>query len=233
MRIFAIGDLHLSFSSRKPMDVFGSHWKDHHLLLEKNWRRRVKEDDVVLLPGDISWAMDLEDAAEDLEWIGRLPGRKLMIKGNHDYWWGSISRLEKVLPNSIVPLQHTAYSAGAAVVTGTRGWLTPPSEGFSEAGDGKVYRRELLRLGMALDAAEKLREDRELVVMMHYPPLFSGGPTEFSRMMSDRGVDICVYGHLHMGPEEWPGWVDTELEGVTYRLVSADYLDFDPLELEV
>lgn len=234
MSMFAIGDLHLSFSGDKPMDVFGEHWRDHHLLLEKNWRSAVGEADTVLLPGDLSWAMDLDGAMDDLLWLDRLPGRKLLIKGNHDYWWSSISKMKNILPESVVPLQNEAVDIGPAVVTGTRGWVTPESEGYSEEDDGKVYRRELLRLGMALDAARGLMDGgKPLVVMMHYPPFSGGRPTEFARMMSERGVDLCVYGHMHMAPGEWPDDVDAEIDDVTYRLVSADRLNFRPLELEV
>ena len=125
MKIFAIGDLHLSHSSGKPMDIFGDHWKNHHLLIEKNWRDLIMEDDLVLLPGDLSWAMTLDEAEEDLVWLENLPGRKIITKGNHDYWWHSISQLKNRLPHSIIPLQHTALDCGTAVITGTRGWITP------------------------------------------------------------------------------------------------------------
>ncbi|MBN2585769.1 MAG: metallophosphoesterase [Candidatus Fermentibacteraceae bacterium] len=234
MRLFAIGDLHLSMSGDKPMDVFGEHWKDHHMLLERNWRRDVCDDDTVLLPGDLSWAMDLEEAREDLEWLGRLPGRKVVIKGNHDLWWASLSKLRSALPKGIIPLQHTALRTGPAVITGVRGWITPLWDEFDEERDGKVYRRELLRLEMALEAAGGLMDRRrKLVVMMHYPPIVGGAPTEFADMMSDRGVDVCVYGHIHCAPGCWPERLDTESGGVLYRLVSADRLDFTPLELAV
>lgn len=234
MSLFAIGDLHLSLSSDKPMDIFGDHWKDHHLVLERNWRETVGGTDTVLMPGDLSWAMDMDGAMADLRWLDGLPGRKLLIKGNHDYWWGPISRMREMLPESMVPLQNEALGTDGAVVTGTRGWLTPISEGYSEEKDGKVFRRELLRLGMALDAAEKLMDGkRKLIVMMHYPPVVAGVGTEFSGIMSERGVDLCVYGHMHMAPGSWPDDVDTVLDGVEYRLVSADRLDFRPLRLDV
>jgi predicted phosphohydrolase len=234
MRLFAIGDLHLSMSGDKPMDVFGEHWKDHHMILERNWRRVVGCDDTVLLPGDLSWAAGLEEVREDLAWLDLLPGRKIIIKGNHDYWWDSFAKLRSALPSSIIPLQHTALKAGPAVITGVRGWVTPLMDDFDEETDGKVYQRELLRLEMALGAAGDLMNDRgKLVVMMHYPPIVGGVPTEFAAMMSDRGVDICVYGHIHCPPGCWPDRLDTESGGVLYRLVSADRLDFTPLELAV
>ncbi|MEN8208998.1 MAG: metallophosphoesterase [Candidatus Fermentibacteria bacterium] len=232
MNIYAIGDLHLSHMSGKPMDVFGDHWKDHHLLIEKNWNELVTENDLVLLPGDLSWAMKLPEAALDLNFLDELPGRKIITKGNHDYWWSSLSQINKVLPSGIVPLQHTAFDAGAAVITGTRGWITPLSDEFDEEKDEKIYRRELHRLALALEsAAEISEEDKLLIVMMHYPPVISGKATEFSKMLSKGGADICIYGHIHCSPGQWPGGLDVDIEGVRYKNVSADYLDFKPVRI--
>ncbi|MBD3276936.1 MAG: serine/threonine protein phosphatase [Candidatus Aegiribacteria sp.] len=232
MGLFALGDLHLSLSSSKPMDIFGDHWQQHHLKILRNWRKIVGEDDTVLIPGDISWAMSFQESMEDLEWIRELPGRKILIKGNHDYWWPSISKLRSFLKPNMVPLQHNAAEAEGCVITGTRGWLTPESEGFHEESDGKVFRRELIRLRMGLEAADKLRSrGQSLIAMMHYPPLAAGIPTEFCGLMEEFGVDTCVYGHIHMAPGEWPGNLDLQLNGTSYILVSADYLDFNPLRI--
>ena len=125
MRIFAIGDLHLPGGDQKPMDVFGPHWSGHFERICEDWRARVSEDDVVLLPGDFSWALHLEDALPDLEAVGRLPGSKVMIKGNHDLWWTSLTKLRSALPDGIVALQHSACDLGECVVCGTRGWSFP------------------------------------------------------------------------------------------------------------
>ncbi len=234
MKIFAIGDLHLSIASGKPMDVFGDHWKDHHHLIEKNWKELITENDLVLLPGDLSWAMKLDEAALDLNWLGELPGRKIITKGNHDYWWSSVSQIRKRLPPCIIPLQHTAFDAGTAVITGTRGWITPLSDEYDEEKDEKIYMRELHRLNLALESAAKIKtEAKPLIVMMHYPPVISGSATGFSQMLTSRGADICIYGHIHCSPGHWPEELDTEIDGVKYRLVSADYLDFKPLELRI
>ncbi|MCD4702317.1 MAG: metallophosphoesterase [Candidatus Aegiribacteria sp.] len=234
IKVYAISDLHLSLASEKPMDVFGDHWKDHHHLIETNWRQLITENDLVLLPGDLSWAMTLDEAAEDMNWLGELPGRKIITKGNHDYWWSSISQVRKKLPPGIIPLQHTAFDAGTAVITGTRGWITPLSDEYDEEKDEKIYRRELHRLGLALESAAKLRtEGKPLIVMLHYPPIVSGRGTEFSRMLSDGGADVCIYGHIHMSPGSWPEGLDIEIEGVKYLMVSADYLNFKPLELRI
>lgn len=232
MKIYAIGDLHLSHASGKPMDVFGDHWKDHHQQVEKKWKEQVTEDDLVLLPGDLSWAMKLEEASEDLNFLGELPGRKIITKGNHDYWWSSLTQIRKVLPPGIIPIQHTAFDAGAAVVTGTRGWITPVSEEYDEEKDEKIYRRELHRLDLALESvAEMCKGVKPLIVMMHYPPVVSGRATEFSRMLSKGGADICIYGHIHCSPGQWPGELDAKIDGVKYMLVSADYLDFRPVRI--
>lgn len=234
MEIYAIGDLHLSLASGKPMDVFGDHWKDHHQLIEKNWKELITENDLVLLPGDLSWAMKLDEASEDLNWLGELPGMKIITKGNHDYWWSSVTQIRRRLPPGIIPLQHTAFDAGIAVITGTRGWITPLSEEYDEEKDEKIYRREVHRLGLALESAAEMRErGKPLIVMMHYPPVVSGRATEFSQTLSEGGADICIYGHIHCSPGQWPQGLDTRIDGVEYRLVSADYLDFKPLELRI
>ena len=153
MNIFAIADLHLSLgeSVDKPMDVFGPSWEDYERRLEENWRKLVEPEDLVLIPGDISWAMRLEDALPDLAWIDRLPGHKLILKGNHDLWWTGIGRMRELF-GSITFLQHSAYAGDGFVIAGTRGWLLPGDPDFTEK-DAAVYRRELLRLGMSLDAA--------------------------------------------------------------------------------
>jgi len=232
MKIFAIGDLHLSHASGKPMDIFGDHWKDHHQLIEKNWKELVMVDDLVLLPGDLSWAMKLAEASLDLNWLGELPGRKIITKGNHDYWWSSLSQILKVLPPGIVPLQHTAFDAGTAVITGTRGWITPLSDEYDEEKDGKIYRRELHRLDLALESAAEMETgEKPMIVMMHYPPVVSGKATEFSQMLSDGGADICIYGHIHCSPGHWPEGLDVEMDGVKYMNVSADYLNFRPIRI--
>jgi uncharacterized protein len=232
MKIYAIGDLHLSRCSDKPMDVFGEHWKEHDLRIEKNWREVVTEEDIVLLPGDLSWAMKPEEAAADIGWLGELPGTKIIIRGNHDYWWSSLTRVRKMLPDSIIPLQHTSFDCGKAVITGTRGWITSGSEGFDEERDEKILKRELHRLDLALDSAAPLREDgKPLIVMLHYPPVLSGRSSEFSKRMTCSAVDLCIYGHIHNAPGFWPDGQDAEIDGVKYRLVSADYLDFKPMRI--
>ena len=171
MRLFAIGDLHLSGGDDKPMDVFGPQWDRHFFHIQENWRNLVRDEDTVLIPGDISWAMQLKDAEADLQEIGRLPGRKILCKGNHDYWWNSISRVRSLLPPSVTALQHSAADPGPFVVCGTRGWMIPTEDQPLGEQDLKILRRETERLRLALDEAAAKAQGRPLVVMIHYPPL--------------------------------------------------------------
>ena len=216
------------------MDVFGDHWKDHHIHLEANWKERISHDDLILLPGDLSWAMNLDKAATDLEWLANLPGRKIILKGNHDYWWTSPSKMKSELPEGIIPLQNSAYDAGEFIVAGSRGWMIPESDEYREEGEGSILRREQIRLNLSLDAAENMRtENKQIIAMMHYPPIVNGKRTDFSRILAERGVTLCVYGHLHSAPGTWGKKLDITVDGVEYRLVSSDYLGFEPLELHI
>ena len=225
MNLFAIGDLHLPGGDDKPMDVFGDHWEDHFGHISQDWREYVGPDDLVLIPGDISWAMQLANAVPDLRQIGELPGRKILCKGNHDYWWSSLTQLKASLPERMDVLQHSAIDAGEIVVCGTRGWVIPTQEAPLSSEDEKLYNRELMRMGMALQAADKLRDERPIVVMMHYPPLYAmERDTAFARLFERFGVHTVVYGHLH-GAGIRSGFNGEHL-GVRYRLVSCDSLGF-------
>lgn len=229
--IWTISDLHLSSVQPKPMDIFGSHWKDHPQRIATAWRARVSADDWVLIAGDISWAMRLEEALPDLAWIDALPGRKVMIKGNHDYWWDRVGPLRPHLPPSISALEGDATDIGSAVVCGTRGWITPETPGFAPATDERVFNRELGRLDRALAAAHKLASDgRPIVVMIHYPPFLNRQPTEFSRRIGAAGAAACIYGHLHR-PNDWASATQGVVDGVYYQLTACDYLGFGPVAL--
>lgn len=225
MRVFAIGDLHLPGGDMKPMDVFGSHWENHFERISESWRALVREDDVVLIPGDISWAMQLADALHDLERIAQLPGRILILRGNHDYWWSSLTQLRCSLPQGMHAVQNDAYDAGDMVFCGTRGW-TIPGQGAA-AQDEKIFRREVLRLEMSLKAARQAADGRPIVAMMHYPPLLpehKASGTAFTKLLSAYGVRRCVYGHLH-GQSIQRG-INGVYDGVRYDLVSCDALGF-------
>ena len=204
------------------MNVFGEHWAGHFDRIRRDWLAKVQDGDTVLIPGDISWAMQLEDALPDLMEIGALPGNKILLRGNHDYWWSGISRLRDALPGGMYALQNDALALGGAVFCGTRGW-TLPGPG-SAAEDEKIYRRELQRMEMSLERAIRLKPSR-LVALCHYPPLGEGGaPTPLSRLLEQYPVNDVVYGHLH-GPSLRNAVNDT-LHGIRYRCVSCDGLQF-------
>lgn len=234
MRIWAISDFHLSFSENidKPMDIFGHGWDNHAERLKTAWLERVGEEDVVVVPGDISWGLKLEDAMADVAWLHELPGTKIISKGNHDLWWSRITYLN-TLYDDIVFLQNDCYYIEElnTVICATRGWPYPGSAEYSEH-DEKMYRRELLRLRMGLDAArERAPSDARIIVALHYPPSDAAGrETEFTGMLEAYGVDTCVYGHLH-GVNAYPTGIKGVHRGVDYKLVSIDYLSAIPKEL--
>jgi predicted phosphohydrolase len=230
MRCFAISDLHLSFTSQKPMDRFGSHWSRHWEKVEKSWRERITEEDLVLLPGDHSWAMKLADCGPDLEFIQQLPGHKVLVRGNHDYWWQSLGKVRARFPG-LTFLQNDAVRIGPATICGTRGWDLPGPSGFSpeQAEDEKIYRREIERFQLALQALDAQAPVR--IAMLHYPPLFPyRRQSQFTQLLEQHRIDICVYGHLHRSNGHKP--FQGQQNGVNYYLVSCDMLDFEPLAIE-
>ncbi|MDO4552913.1 MAG: metallophosphoesterase [Bacillota bacterium] len=228
MSIFAIGDLHLSLSSDKPMDVYGGQWVGHVKKIEESWRRSVKSEDVVILAGDISWALKPGDAAADLDWIARLPGKKVLVRGNHDLWWTSVSRLN-ALHTDMYFLQNTYYKAGDYAICGSRGWLCPGDKEFT-AHDEKIYRRELLRLGFSLEAAAGAGE-KNLIGVLHYPPCNEGlEGSGFTELFEEYGVRLVVYGHLH-GAEAHKKALGGFFRGVEYRLVACDHVNCRPVKL--
>ena len=230
MSVYALADPHLGRAVEKPMDIFGPRWEGHAEKMAANWRAAVGDDDWVLVPGDISWAMKLEDALIDLRFLDGLPGRKILLKGNHDYWWTSRAKVETVLPPSLRLLQHDCVDLGGGVgVVGTRGWVPPDAPRATEQ-DRKIYAREVLRLTLSLDAARGRFE--HLIAMLHYPPVYEGlGETEFVPLLRDAGVRICLYGHLH-GPDQAHAVRGTR-DGITYHLVAADAIDFTPVRIAV
>ena len=218
MQIYAIADLHLSLTSEKPMDVFGEAWRGHAEKLERNWRERVQADDLVLVPGDISWAMQLSAALPDLSFIGNLPGRKILLKGNHDYWWSAIGRVRSNLPEGMRALQNDSIVEDGIGICGSRGWLCPGSNNFN-AEDQKIYLRELDRLS--------LPEITTKIAMLHFPPFLDKEKgSGFTERLEDAGVQIVVYGHLHGEANRYA--FEGERNGITYHCVAADKLDFAP-----
>lgn len=236
LKIFGIGDLHLSFISpvtpgrweevhlSKPMDIFGADWHRHYQKIYESWNRVVGNDDLVLVPGDISWAMTLPEASFDLAFLGKLSGKIVMVRGNHDYWWQSIARVREMLPNNVTAIQNDSFLWGDVAICGSRGWLCPGSGGFS-AQDDVVYCRELQRVELSLKAAPD--QAKRVVLMTHFMPTTeSHEPSGFVNLMEEYGVEACVYGHLHdtahiirLPEEKW---------GKKFFLVSADFVDFTP-----
>ncbi|MCT4663230.1 MAG: metallophosphoesterase [Tissierellales bacterium] len=226
MKIFAIGDLHMDHKKEKPMDIFGEGWKNHEEKIFENWRNQVGKDDVVLLPGDISWAMRIEQATEDLAKIDALPGRKFISKGNHDYWWESISKLRKLGFESIEYIHNTGYDIGGIGIAGARGWTDRDNEDF-DIHDEKIYMREVSRLRLSL---EQIKDVEYKIVMIHYPPFrFNGEFNEFSNLMEEYGVDLCLYGHLHGDGHQYV--IEGNYGGIQFYCVSCDYINFELKEL--
>ena len=226
-RIFAIGDLHLSLSvENKSMDVFGPGWENHVNRLREGWQDTVGKKDLVLIPGDISWGLRLEEALTDLAFIHELKGMKVLLRGNHDYWWTGYSKVQSILPPSIRAVQNNALLWDGAVIGGTRGWNTPLSPDFSETKDRKIFEREKQRLGLSLKAMDA-QEGRLRIIMLHYPPFSEKEePTDFAKLLPGHGVDHCVYGHLH--GRSCLGGFEGSYEGTGYHLTSADHLRFVP-----
>lgn len=235
------------------MDVFGPAWTDHTDQIRRHWLESVGADDLVLLPGDISWAMTLEDAIPDLEWIHQLPGIKVMTKGNHDYWWKSAAKVRAALPASIRVIQNDAIMVEDTVLAGTRLWQLPwvrfgglpllvenpptvvspaPAREKDPEEEMKYVRREIGRLELSLKQAAGLGGQR-VVAMVHYPPLDQRlEENDVTRLLQRYGVTDCVYGHLHnLDPEGASVLRSLRLGGITYRLVSCDFTRFQPIRI--
>lgn len=226
MGIFAIADLHLSFASNKPMDIFGDNWADHAGQIRENWLNRISESDLVLIPGDISWALHLAEAEADLKWLAELPGAKVVLRGNHDYWWVTLRKMKAAHPE-LHFLQNNAFEYGDYVIGGTRGWTCPGDQGFVEAQDKKIYERELIRLRLSLEEASKT--GKRIIAMLHYPPCSNRQEdTGFTALFHEFGVEEVLYGHVH---NQFDSVFEGVRKGITYRLVSSDYLKFDPVRI--
>lgn len=225
MALYVLGDLHLSLASDKPMDVFGSKWADHDRRLRENFAQLTNADTTVLC-GDLSWSMSLEEASEDLRFIDALPGRKIILKGNHDYWWATAAKMQALFQrlgiSSIEILHNNCCLYGETALCGTRGWFFEEESGGAH--DRKIMNREIMRLEASLKAAG----EREKLCFLHYPPRYGAEYVcrEITELLSAYGVRECYYGHLH-GPGQ-KGAVQGWVEGIHYQLVSADYLGFIP-----
>lgn len=245
MTIWAISDPHLSFGvPNKNMDVFGPLWKDYTQKMEKNWRALVEPDDLVLIPGDISWAMTLDEALVDLNWIDALPGTKVIIRGNHDYWWSSGAKMSKIMPPSIQFIQNSALLWNDVALGGSRLWDTPEynfneyihfqenpkaKEKTSTKDDAeKIFLRELERLRLSLSQMDKKAKKR--IALTHYPPIGAHLlPSRASKILEEFQIDTCVFGHLHNLKKGTT--LFGKARGVDYFLTSCDYLDFTPIKI--
>ena len=227
MSIYAIADLHLSFESPKPMDIFGDNWTNHENKIRKNWMEKVKKEDTVLLPGDFSWAMELSDTFKDFEYLNNLPGRKIMLKGNHDYWWNSLKKLNEFIEENefknINFLHNNAYEVEGHIIAGTRGWVISNKEE-----DKPILDRELIRLELSInEGIKQFGEYKPIIICMHYPPTNNilMENSEFIKLMQKYNVKKCIYGHLH-GESHVEG-IQGNVGGIQLNLVSADYLNFN------
>lgn len=226
MRIFAIGDLHLSSDGTKPMDIYGGQWINHTGRIKEKWMSLVRDEDLVIIPGDISWALKRQDADEDLKWISGLPGQKILIKGNHDLWWSSVSRLNE-FDDKMFFLQNNCYYKNDVAICGSRGWICPGDADYKEH-DEKIYKREVGRLRLSLEEGRKSGA-KEIIGAMHYPPAGNKNEgSDFTKLFEEYGVKQVVYGHLH-DPEANLRGIHGLYNGVTYHLVSCDYLKCCPL----
>ena len=233
MALYAIGDLHLSLNTDKPMDIFGVNWKNHCEKIRENWISKVKENDVVLIPGDFSWETYLEDTYKDFKFLNSLPGTKILSKGNHDYWWTTFTNINKYLQNNnfntIKILFNNSYETEKYIIAGTRGW------DYSKNEDRKIIEREINRLELSLKDAKKRNKDKPILVCMHYPPISKNHTiNEFEQkiinILKEYKVEKCIYGHLHSTSHTQA--IIGKREGIEFDLVSADYLGFDLLEIK-
>lgn len=225
MSIFAIGDLHLSGAVPKPMDIFGGHWSDHWVKIKEHWLSIVTDSDLVLIPGDLSWAMKLPEAAVDIGEICALPGRKIIMKGNHDYWWSSLSQVNSLLSNDTLALQNNSYVFGDFVIAGSRGWTIPTNYQYNAAEDEKLYIREAGRLESSLQHARKISPNGRLIGMIHFPPSDrQGSKTLYTDLFEKYGAEQVIYGHLHAASIS--GALSGVVRGVNYTLVSCDATGF-------
>ncbi|MEG6615031.1 metallophosphoesterase [Peptococcaceae bacterium 1198_IL3148] len=238
MKIYAISDVHLSFLEpvdpnnwdavvdHKPMDVCSSRWKQHYKQLYYNWHEMVKDGDVVLMPGDISWALKLEEAVHDMHYLGSLPGTIIAVQGNHDYWWQSISKVRKAMPANMQGIQNDHVMVGNIAICGTRGWVCPNNGGGFKEHDEKIYQREIIRLENSLSSVKQAVD--EIIVMMHYMPTNEKHePSGFIEVMKKYNVSTVIYGHLHSRAQRFR--LPDTAWGINFHLVSADYVKFTPV----
>lgn len=224
MSLFAIADLHLSLGVDKPMDVFPG-WAGYVEKLEKNWRENVRPEDAVVVAGDISWGLDISEAKEDFAFLDQLPGTKILLKGNHDLWFSTKTKVEKFFAengfSTLKILFNNAYEYGDRAICGTRGWMNDPIE-------KKVLLRECGRLRMSLEEGKKF--GKEPLVFLHYPPVFGGGECyEILDVLLEYGIKQVYYGHIHGYSSGYA--INGIRNGIDFRLISCDFVQFNPVKI--
>lgn len=234
MSIYAIGDLHLSFNENKPMSIFGENWEGYEEKLKDNWANLVKQDDMVILLGDFSWSTYLKDTYKDFEYINKLPGKKLLLKGNHDYWWTTLKSMRKFIEENkfqnIDFIYNNSYEFEDKIIVGTRGWILGEDEESK-----KMINREVNRLEISIkDALQNFGDNKEKVVCMHYPPIIKQNIQRneinpFVHILKKYNIKQCYYGHLHGSAIN--DAVEGEYFGINFKLVSADGLKFNLLKI--
>ena len=235
MSIYTIGDLHLSFNEDKPMSVFGENWEGYEEKVKENWINLVSENDLVILPGDFSWSMYLKDTYKDFEYLNSLPGKKLLLKGNHDYWWSTVNSMRNYIKENdftdIDFIYNNAYVFDNKIIVGTRGWSCG-----EDAKSKKMIEREVARLELSIkNGIENYGEDKEIIAFLHYPPIINQNiqndeMNEFIRMLKKYDIKRCYYGHLHSTAIKEA--VEGEHFGINFQLVSADALNFNVVKVE-
>lgn len=227
--VFVIGDLHLSFGVDKPMDIFGYKWDNHTEKLAENWKRQVKDEDTVIIAGDFSWSSNLEDTYKDFEFIHNLPGKKIILKGNHDYWWSTVTKMNNFLEDNnfhdISFLFNNSYEFEDFEIVGTRGWSDQQIVGYE-----KNILREIGRLKTSIQST---KTDKPKIAIMHYPPFFSGVKEEylFTKVLEENNIQKCYYGHLHAASQKTA--TQGIVNNVEYYLISGDYLNFELKQIEI
>lgn len=225
MAIYTIADLHLSFNTDKPMDIFGQNWQNYEEKIKQDWQSKVKPEDTVILPGDFSWAMYLEETEKDFEFINNLPGKKILLKGNHDYWWTTVTSMRRYINEknfeNIDFLYNNSYEIEDKIIVGTRGWTLS-----EETEDIRLTKREVDRLELSIkDGVSKYGEDKEVIVFMHYPPVTQKYMnTDYIKLMNKYNIKRCFYGHLHANSIQ--DAVEGNVDGIEIKLVSSDSLNF-------
>lgn len=230
LKVYAISDLHMSAAVNKPMNVFGACWDNYLEKVVADWKEKVSDDDLVLMPGDFSWAMKPEEVKADFDLLKDLRGSKVILRGNHDYWWNTLNQVRSILPEGFYALQNDALRFGDVIVCGTRGWMCPGAEKLSEH-DTKIYLRETERLRLSLRKMAEMRGDNDKVVcIMHYPPFnVYREESDFVRLFIEYGIKTVVYGHLHGKDCRADKYI--KRFGAEFYLVSTDIVDHTLVEI--